>query len=395
MNTIRAGDRLHGLDAVRGLALLLGIVFHLAMSFLPGPQIWVAKDVSESRVLSVAAFAIHLMRMTLFFLIAGLFGRMLFHRLGARAFITNRLQRIALPLVLAWPLVFAAIIQLLRSASADTAPQVEWPALSAANFPLTHLWFLYLLLILYTTVLVVRALVVHTDRVGTFRGRVDLIIRRLFGPWAGLVLALPVAIALYRHPYWVMWFGVPTPDMSLYPNRAALAVYGLSFGLGWLVHRQLATVLGVWERQWPFHLLVAVVATAGCLWTVGVEPLLMPAPQGTRKLWYAAAYALAIWSWTFALLGIGLRYLANYNGWRRYLADASYWMYLAHLPLVMALQLAVATWALPWQIKFLGVLAVTIGALLFSYHYLVRSTVIGAVLNGRRYPRPTSATIPQ
>ena len=41
----QAPDRLHGLDAVRGYALLLGIVYHATMSFLPGAPIWVVDRV--------------------------------------------------------------------------------------------------------------------------------------------------------------------------------------------------------------------------------------------------------------------------------------------------------------------------------------------------------------
>lgn len=379
------GDRLHALDAIRGIALLLGIVLHAAMSFLPGSPIWVADDVSASRALGVVVFVIHLMRMTLFFLIAGLFGRMMYQRLGAWAFVRNRLQRIALPLLIAWPIVFGSIMQLLRTASGATASALPWPALSASSFPLTHLWFLHLLLVLYTIVLIVRGAIARVDRSERVRRNVDAALRSVSGPWAAALLALPVAGALYRHSYWVMWFGIPTPDSSLYPNRAALIAYGLSFGYGWLAHRQLPTVLDRWRRDWRLHTVVACAATIGCLSIVGVEPLAMPVPQGTRKLLFAALYALAIWSWTFALLGIGLVYLNTHSPRRRYLADASYWLYLMHLPVVMGLQLAVAEWALPWQVKFSGVLAITLALLLLSYRWFVRSTVIGAMLNGRRY----------
>ena len=38
-------DRLHGLDALRASALLLGVVLHLTMSFLPGAKyVWIVAD---------------------------------------------------------------------------------------------------------------------------------------------------------------------------------------------------------------------------------------------------------------------------------------------------------------------------------------------------------------
>ena len=40
-----------------------------------------------------------------------------------------------------------------------------------------------------------------------------------------------------------------------------------------------------------------------------------------------------------------------------------------------------------WSIKFAAILAVGLPLMLASYQLLVRSTYIGMVLNGRRFPR--------
>ena len=50
---------------------------------------------------------------------------------------------------------------------------------------------------------------------------------------------------------------------------------------------------------------------------------------------------------------------------------------------------------LHWAIKFPLILAITLAVLLVSYHYLVRPTFIGALLNGRKYPRGKRATEPR
>ena len=95
-------QRLHALDAVRGFALLVGVAFHAALSFMPGwpPGIWAMVDNSPSQFLSDTAFVTHIFRMSLFFFIAGYFGRMLYHKLGAQQFWLNRAKRIAVPLVI-------------------------------------------------------------------------------------------------------------------------------------------------------------------------------------------------------------------------------------------------------------------------------------------------------
>ena len=83
-------------------------------------------------------------------------------------------------------------------------------------FPLTHLWFLYELLILYAGVLAVRALVVRFDGANRLRQRVDsLVAASIRLHVAVFVLGIPLAGALMALPMWFYWQGIPTPDMSL------------------------------------------------------------------------------------------------------------------------------------------------------------------------------------
>ena len=53
-------------------------------------------------------FTTHVFRMTTFFLVAGFFAHMSFHRRGVTAFIGDRLKRIAMPLAVGSPIVFGA-----------------------------------------------------------------------------------------------------------------------------------------------------------------------------------------------------------------------------------------------------------------------------------------------
>jgi uncharacterized membrane protein len=109
--TPQSPERFHALDAVRGFALMLGIVFHSTMSFLNAPQhAWLIVDKDPSTTLSVLFYVLHMFRMATFFFIAGFFARLLFHRRGQRAFVRDRLRRIGLPLVVGWPFLFASIV---------------------------------------------------------------------------------------------------------------------------------------------------------------------------------------------------------------------------------------------------------------------------------------------
>jgi peptidoglycan/LPS O-acetylase OafA/YrhL len=327
-------------------------------------------------------------RMLLFFLIAGLFARMACERLGTLGFVRDRIRRIAIPLASLWFRRLMAIVAVIAwHAWLDNGgampPAPPTPALSSRNVPLTHLWFLYVLLLCYTAALGVRATL---GRSAFLQRWADAGVRRLASPVGPLLLALPLAAALVTHPKWFTWFGIPTPDQSLYPSLAAWVAFGSAFGFGWLLHRQPGS-LQRWAAHWPLHLGVAGLATLGCLLHVGLAPKLLPATRGVANIAYAIGYAVAAWSWTVAVIGLGLRLLSGHSPIRRYLADASYWIYIAHLPLVMALQVAMSRVQWPWVAEFTLVLVATLAILLPSYDLLVRNTLIGAWLNGRRKPR--------
>jgi ABC-type multidrug transport system ATPase subunit/peptidoglycan/LPS O-acetylase OafA/YrhL len=398
-------SRLHALDAVRGFALLLGVAFHAALSFMPGwpPGIWAMNDNSPSQFLSDAAFVTHIFRMSLFFFIAGYFGRLLYHKLGARSFWANRGLRILVPLVAGWVLLYPLIgliwvTGITKVFGGNMPPMPEMPKVPGA-FPLTHLWFLYQLLLIYVAVIAVRSLVARFDRNERLRGWVDeAVAAALHAPIAVFTLGLPVAAALMSLPFWFYWQGIPTPDQSLIPQIPASVGFGTAFVFGWLVHRS-SDALSAITRRWFVHLVLAVIATGWLLHTMHATPMAQP---GLTKTLFAMIFGVAVWGWVLGLTGAALRFLSNYSATRRYIADASYWIYLAHLPVVAALGVWVGHWPLHWSVKYPFILVVSFAVLFLSYHYLVRPSFIGQLLNGRKHrvwgrkpdPAPPSAPSP-
>jgi ABC-type multidrug transport system ATPase subunit/peptidoglycan/LPS O-acetylase OafA/YrhL len=386
-NSNTSENRLHALDAVRGFALLLGVAFHAALSFLGGPPgTWFAADNSSNAVLGDVAFVTHIFRMSLFFFIAGFFGRLLYQKLGARSFWSNRLKRIFVPLVaglvILGPVISFLWVTGLTKVFGGTLPPM--PAMPKGFFPLGHLWFLYQLLLIYVAVIAVRSLVARLDSAQKLRGLVDKAVSGSIRTMAGtFTLGLPVAAALMSLPFWIYWMGIPTPDMTLIPQVPASVGYGTAFVFGWLVHRSKDALAAIAQR-WFSNLGIAIVATGWLLHSMHVEPMAQP---GLTKTVYALVFGVAVWGWVLGLTGAALRFLSNYSAARRYIADASYWIYLAHLPVVVALQIWVSHWPLHWAVKYPSILVASFAVLFLSYHYLVRPTFIGNLLNGRKYPR--------
>jgi peptidoglycan/LPS O-acetylase OafA/YrhL len=389
-------ERFHALDAVRGYALLLGVVLHSAAAFLTDFPMATWK-LEPSTTGAVIYYVIHIFRMSAFYLIAGFFARMVVERRGVKAFVKDRSKRILLPLVVGLPVVVIVTgVGLVLGAlphgtdylaSLTRAPPREPGAAPAgASIDLIHLWFLYYLVIFYVIALALRAAVDTLDPRGAITRSCDKVVAFIMrGVWGPVLLALPIALYYLQHQGWLEWLGLPAPT-SLVPNLGALLGYGIAFGLGWLLHRQIPTLLAL-RNHWLIYFSIAVVLTVLCLTIIGTTPRWRGATiHGSQRAIYAAAYMVAVWCWVFAFVGAAVRFLSEHSARTRYLADASYWIYLMHMAPVIFFISLLRPYHWPWAINFVIMVGGSMPILLLSYHYLVRFTWVGAILNGRRHP---------
>jgi hypothetical protein len=94
-------ERIHSLDAMRAILMLLGVYFHLSLpyaNFGDGSG-WVRDPNSTSEFFNFVYSTLHYFRMHGFFLIAGFFGALLYQKRGAKKMMANRVKRILLPLL--------------------------------------------------------------------------------------------------------------------------------------------------------------------------------------------------------------------------------------------------------------------------------------------------------
>ncbi len=102
--------RRHDLDALRAIAMLLGIALHGALSFFPMPDAgWSIHDVRQSSVFGLFTALIHGFRMPLFFLISGFFTAMLWRKRGLRSLLKQRFKRVFLPLMIGMVTIIPAV----------------------------------------------------------------------------------------------------------------------------------------------------------------------------------------------------------------------------------------------------------------------------------------------
>lgn len=393
-------QRFHSLDALRAFALLLGVALHAAMSFVVPPGHWVVGTAKADTVPALFVYYVHSFRMETFFLLAGFFGRLVVGRRGLAAYLRDRGIRIVLVFaVLLYPMKFALTAMWITGGRQTgwlqlppAAADLPWWRLALGTLAretlpainLTHLWFLYYLAIIIGLFVAARALarrLVRTD--GAADRFIQAAFRRVGGSWlAPLALLVPVVPLLAS----MRGFDIDTPDKTLAWHWPSLALYGLFFVVGWQLHRH-ADLLAAWGRRgavWlPLSLVVGLVAATMLAARIAGKPWAVE--HAAQMRWLTATgtgltMCLAVGGW----VGLFVRVFDRPRPWVRYLADSSYWIYLAHLPIVVPLQVGLAGWPVAWWIKWPVINLVAFPVLLLSYQLGVRRTWIGAWLNGRR-----------
>jgi hypothetical protein len=166
------------------------------------------------------------------------------------------------------------------------------------------------------------------------------------------------------------WLGpLPPPHLLLY--------YGLFFWFGAALFSRdgMATRMGRgWQILLPAGLLILLPSA-----------FLLIGDRGAGSL-VQCGYA---WVVTLGIMGLFSRYCSHLGYRAQWFSDSAYWMYLAHLPLVLAIQIAVVSLPWPPYLKFSLVMVLVTLPLLTSYRWLVRYTWVGTLLNGPRKPPQT------
>jgi glucan biosynthesis protein C len=367
MDAPAAQERLHYMDHLRALAMLAGVFFHAALAYSPLMHgFFPTADRANSAWVDAVIWGLHLVRMPLFFLVSGFFAAWVIQRRGGAALARQRLRRILVPFLLAWPLVLWAL-----SASTGWAAQEvqhpspflgmvsEWMQLSDPP-PLppgtAHLWFLYYLLLFGVLHWVVRTL-------GLGRAGRWWVARPPAWVLLGLPLLLVPALASVSAPH-------PAPE-GLLPQFWAMAFYGAFFALGTLVHAQ-PDWLARARPALPWLALGSAVSYVLFLWRLSVE---LPGQAQPQASWPVAVLeaCLSVWLTVLCLLA-GQRLLNRASATMRYLAQGAYWTYLWHLPLLFAIQYLLMDQDWAWPLKFALASATTLALCLLSYHALVRHT---------------------
>ncbi|MCR9202031.1 MAG: acyltransferase family protein [Planctomycetaceae bacterium] len=371
----------HGMAALRGFAMLLGVVHHAAIPFMDKPLRglqWVYTQ-TPTLLCDVAFWWGHAWRIPLFFFLAGFFSQLTLQRYGVQGFATRRFRRLVIPYVVA-AFTIGPLIYLVFHGGWYLTGQCSWeqmwptvalPAnLGACRFGPAHLWFLLELIIISITYAVL--FVVFSPEQPEFSE-----VRTLPGRWW-----IPLAPGILSG---LMLWGAPGPMLDFHntffhvPDR--MLYHMIYFVGGAIAYRHRRTFLAT-TSYYRRHMAIAAALSAVYLWLRLGQTVDISSPVGSCL--FSLCAGVLCWLMIYALIGAFNQWFRHPNAIVSYLSDASYWVYLVHLPVVVLFQLALYNVAWPSAVKFLAAISATTCVCLISYQGLVRYTRIGEHLHGPR-----------
>jgi glucan biosynthesis protein C len=378
--------RIYGIDALRAVAMMLGIVLHASIAYKANHhRNWIHDEQFNHPTFDLLYFFIHSFRMPVFFLIAGFFCRLLYHKIGEKQFAIHRWKRVAIPfiagvlLILPFSLIPYNIYfnEYIMGLDRDQAIRTSTSLGNIVRFRgLAHLWFLYDLLIFYVCMLII----MRVAQTGMVKKAFNAFDKWLSGAsihkaWWIILVSIPVFLVLLPDKELFV-----ITDTYLIPRRITnLLFYGYLFVVGWCMHKRM-DIFGLLTKKFPI-LITAGMVLCLVLFYVEFRGLLENKWLHTLAKLGAAFQVILL---TMGSIGVFLHYFKSESWFWKYVSDSSYWIYLVHLGLVTGLQLYFLNSGVPGILRFPLALLITLVITIATYQWFVRYTFIGNILHGPR-----------
>jgi glucans biosynthesis protein C len=380
-------ERIYAIDLLRAILMLLGIVLHSALTFAPyGIKTWTLKDPDTHLAFDVLVDFIHTFRMPIFFFISGFFAALLFFEKGPSYMFINRIKRIALPFLAALLIIFPVTVWFAfyaqmalagQGSSFSVALHITIEHLSRGNITTIHLWFLYYLMIFCVLGWGLSLVTQHWLK-SPVSALVHYFGRILRSGWAPIVFSGFTFCSLF-----IMGSHSFITTNAFIVDKAVLFAYGVFFTFGWLLYHHRGQLFR-FTTSWGWYL------SAGLLLyfcRLGILSMYLPDIPVAIIVLLMGLQALVIWLLLFGITGWFIKRFNRYSRLGRYISDASYWVYLLHLPFTILFPGLLAGLPLGAFIKFCLVVGATTAVTFSTYDLFVRNSFIGKFLNGRKYNR--------
>lgn len=321
--TTTQSQREHFWDALRAFLMLLGIPYHVALSYQPGQDFIVHSGEGVPGFAELAE-GLHLFRMPAFFVIAGYFAMLLLARREPRIWLKGRFLRLGVPFLTCIVTLVPAmnlVCELSNLPATDAIRSWRENSMTSGGYWVRHLWFIVVLLYLSSGAAMLGQRFPHM-RTGVVPGALDgWAARHFLLTFAGLGLVIAVWEALALEAFYRLGLATMLPQQILRLDETI--IYLPWFVLGCLLVRARLLL----EQTTRFSLPMALVAVAGtALWLAVHKDV---TPMAERFIGTFAALAA-----TQVLIAAARTLLDRPIPLVRRLTDASFVIYLFHLPLI-------------------------------------------------------------
>jgi hypothetical protein len=393
LSKLQNNKRIHSLDSLRAVMMILGIVLHSAVTYSPLDMdtrlgIFQLKDPLNSHISNgfIVEF-IHSFRIQIFFLVAGFFASLLYYEKSPRQMIKNRISRILFPF-LVFETFLGPFFKLTKEYSIiklNFLPDLlSFPTLKPF---IGHFWFLYYLIII---TFLFTGLIILLSKFLSVGKYFDKYLRKVLNyPILKLVVFSFFTFSIYTimnifgdlMPSYLSNFFMPNtfpsePRITLLPNPLIILYYSSFYAVGWILFRSKKLLDSFKSFDWIYFLSGTLLFTFLFFNTFILNYFQM-----------VILKSVITWLLIFGITGIFIRYFSNFSSRAKYISDSSYWIYLTHIEFCYLIPCFIVTWNIPSTFKFLIVTIITTIICFTTYHYFVRNTFIGNFLNGRKYPR--------
>ena len=354
---------MHGLDLARAVLMLVGVVYHSALLFKAGGG-WRIEAESTHQVFNAITDGIHLFRMHAFYLLSDFFVALVAAKDTSKTSAWKRISRLAIPMLFVGFTANTLMNQLSNAWQFDTniASYVikgQW---------LGPLWFVGNLIAYYALSPIFLTVI---DKL-TFLNRTRL---WMIGPVL-LATAATMVVA-------VSLCGKYLPEMFVILHFKNLLMYLPVFVLGLLLHR----VMDVFTAALTLRGSLVIFASA-----LGMRLV------ASSLHFYDIHYVLGETIQQYFALAVALAVIAMFNQLAKpgpvlkYFVDASYTLYLIHMPVIVVLHSVLAALNLAWYVEYPVIVGITTYLCLQLHHNIVaRIPFVAWLLNGTPMKRRISS----
>lgn len=392
-------DQLHFFNNLRTFIIILVIIFHAALSFVPG-YLWWANDTSKHEIFGVVISVMDVFMMPVLFFLSGYFVIQSYIKKGFGGFVKSKLKLLAVPycifIFISCPVVsyigvknFAVNADLLSKNFFSFYIPYMMSALNLRSgvasliftasegiFNINHLWFVLMLLIVFIVTALVFYIVkfekIYRDK--QIVKAKNIFYKRYF--MYGLLFVVAASLFYFVNTNLpgnslfgdAPWYNA-TPLFFFQPSRLVLYIAFYIAGI-YSFYNELFTndmnseKISIWGilTFTSFMFLIKIMS----------DYYINKIPGNELKFLYSVAHVLFAVSITGLLITLFFKYWNSNSPMKKSFSDNSYNMYLLHFPLVIIMQQFMAKYSsLNCFIDFMVVLFISItGSYLISNYVL-------------------------